>query len=215
MAEERYVGGRPPKGNTGHRRQPSRRQGDAAALADPGDDQPVRVHQWMGARYLEHPERIDVNPAVVIGVAMGDPSGEEARRVNSPRVGRCVIGGGPSAGVPTLAPGVHAEVGPAGLGPDGVGVRVPPAARVAVVLDDRRQWTSSSGWYVQPGAHRESRHNRRRSRRTSRSMPACCRSWSPLRPGRSRALYRSCPARNRRSPVARQSPADTPEAHLG
>jgi hypothetical protein len=107
----------------------------------------------MGARYLEHPERIDVNPAVVIGVAMGDPSGEEARRVNSPRVGRCVVGGGPSAGVPALAPGVHAEVGPAGLGPDGVGMRVPPAARVAVVLDDRRQWTSSSGWYVQPGPH--------------------------------------------------------------
>src|SRR5215212_7729071 len=107
----------------------------------------------MSACDLEHPERIDVNPAVVIRVAMRDPSGEEAWRVNSPRLGRLVVGGGPTAGVPALAPGVHAEVGPAGLGPDGVAVRVPAAARVAVILDDRRQRTSSSGRYVQPGSH--------------------------------------------------------------
>src|SRR5215213_10365043 len=45
-------------------------------------------------------------------------------------------------------------MGPAGLGPNGVGVRVAAAARVAVILNDRRQRTGRSCGHVEPRPYR-------------------------------------------------------------
>ena len=61
-----------------------RRQGDAAALADPGDDQAVRVHQRVSARNLQHQERIGIDPAVVKVSRPAIPAVRKTRRMNPP-----------------------------------------------------------------------------------------------------------------------------------
>jgi len=79
-----------------------RRQGDAAALADPGDDQPVRVHQRVSARNLQHQERIGIDPA---GVKVSRPAIPAVRNPahESPCIGRDIVGGAPSPAMPALA----------------------------------------------------------------------------------------------------------------
>jgi hypothetical protein len=129
-----------------------RRERERPALAEAADPDPVGIDPVVGRGRLDAADGVDVEAAVVVGVAVEDPAGHHARRLRAGcRAGAGVARvAGPPA--PALRPRVDDELAEAGGGVERVLGRVATAAAVADEGDPAGQPVTSRR-AQEPAAH--------------------------------------------------------------